>query len=148
MPSDEPVIEPGPAVIGVITLPEDAELPEGATWSVELQDSSKMDVAAEVLGTAEGEVEDTSATEISFDIEFDADAIDPRLVTTGYTLSAMIYDADGNLLYINDTSTPAFEEGQAVGQSTEPVEVEVVDVQGAAAEPMAEEPMAEESPAT
>ncbi len=134
--SDQPVVIEGPAVTGAITLPEDAVLTEGATWSVELQDASKMDVAAVTIGAASGEVADTEATEIPFAITYDSAAIDPRIA---YTLRAEVLDADGNALYASDTVTP----GIINGASVEQVVVQVQDVPVAAESPVA----AVESPA-
>ncbi len=140
--SGDPGLIEGPAVSGAITLPEDAVLPAGATWTVELQDASRQDVEAETIGAASGDVEDVAATEIPFAIGYDDALIDDLF---SYTLIARIYDADGNLLYINDTVTDGIVEG-------EPVEGVVVQVQEATAEQVAiegDETMAEpmESPA-
>ena len=142
MASGEPGVIDGPAVTGAITLPEEAELPEGATWIVELQDTSKMDVAAETIGAASGDVEDITATEIPFAIAYDAGVIDERF---SYTLSARVFDADGNLLYINDTVT----DGIVAGEPLEEVPVQVQDVELVAeASAAADVPVvAQESPA-
>jgi uncharacterized lipoprotein YbaY len=126
-------------VVGVISLPDDAFVPEGAMWSVELQDTSLADVPAVVLGIDGGPVEDVSATEISFAIAYDPATIDERAT---YTLSAKIFDPEGDLLLINDTSTPGFLEG-------EPVEELTVEVDSVAADATAEaSAVAEASPSS
>ena len=56
--SDDPGMVDEPAVTGAIVLPEGAELPEDATWSVELQDTSQQDVAAETISLDEGDASD------------------------------------------------------------------------------------------
>jgi uncharacterized lipoprotein YbaY len=137
--SDEPVGIIEPAVTGAITLPEDAVLPEGATWSIELLYVPDADAPAEVVGAASGAVADIMATEIPFAIAIDPDLIDDELE---YTLSATVTDAEENLLYVNDidTVTPGVIEG-------EPQEDVVVQVQDAPAEaePAEVEPAASEA---
>ena len=142
MASGEPGVIDGPAVTGAITLPEDAELPEGATWVVDLQDTSQMDVAAETIGSASGDVEDVTVTEIPFAIAYDPGVIDERF---DYTLSARIYDADGNLLYINDTTIAGIVAGEPLDEV--PVQVQDVDIVGIAADASDMPVVAQESPA-
>ncbi len=74
-----------------------------------------------MIGAAGGDVIDTTVTEIPFSIVYD-----PAIIDDGfdYTLSAKVYDADGNLIYINDTVTPGIIEGQA----QEDIVVQVQDV--------------------
>ncbi len=129
----------GPAVTGMIVLPDGTELPADATWTVELQDTSLADAPAVVMGTDTGVVEDMMATEIPFVVSYDPASIDERFI---YTLSARVEDIDDTLLYINDTMTPGLVEGEPL----QDVAVEVIDVQAATA--AAEEMMAEaeESP--
>jgi uncharacterized lipoprotein YbaY len=100
-PSTEPTDEP--AVDGTIVLPAGTTLDEGAEWTIEVQDTSLADAPAIVVGQDGGTIDDPSATEIEFAAPYDAAAIDER---NTYTLSARIVDADGNLLYANDTSIP------------------------------------------
>ncbi len=137
--SDEPVEIIEPAVTGAITLPEDAVLPEGATWSIELLYVPDDDAPAEVVSADSGDVADIMATEIPFAIVIDPDLIDEELE---YTLSAKVSDAEENLLYVNDidTVTPGVIEG-------EPQEDVVVQVQDAPAEaePTEVEPAASEA---
>jgi putative lipoprotein len=139
MATDDPGMVDEPAVTGAIVLPEGAELPEDATWSVELQDTSKQDVAAETISVDEGDASDLAEGLIPFEILYDAELIDDRVT---YTLSARVVDADDMLLYINDTATP----GVVDGEPLEDVEVEVIDAQALAAEAEAMLAEAEESP--
>ena len=74
------------------------------------------------LGRGGGSVEDLSATEIPFSVTYDRSLIDERFT---YTVSARITDADGNLLFINDTSIPVI----TGGAPTSDVEVPVIEIQ-------------------
>jgi len=122
--SEEPGVISGPAVTGAITLPEDAVLPEGASWTVYLQDTSVMDAPAVIIASASGDVEDITATEIPFAIPYDAGVIDER---STYTLTATIDDAEGNPLYISDT-TDTTTDGIIAGEPLDEVPVQVQDV--------------------
>ena len=103
---------------GAITLPEDAVLTEGDTWSIELQDASKLDVP-ETIGAASGKVADIEAAEIPFVISYDPVAIDAGVT---YTMRASVFDADGNLLYTSDTATEGIVDGVPLDQV--PVQVQ------------------------
>ena len=92
---------------GVVTLPEGAVVPEGALWTLQLQDTSLADAPALVLAEVGGVV-DPAAPEISFEIPYDAAAI---LDTNTYTLQARIQDAAGSLLFVNDTAIPVLTGG-------------------------------------
>ncbi|HSM34053.1 MAG TPA: YbaY family lipoprotein, partial [Anaerolineae bacterium] len=139
--TEVPVVIGEPAVTGAITLPEDAVLPDDATWAIELQYVSEdLEDAPEVIGMDAGDVADTMATEIPFAIVVDLADIDDSL---DYTLSAKVLDAEENVLYANDTVILGVIDG-------EPQESVVVQVQDAPAElndldPIADEP--EASPA-
>ena len=139
MASDDPVAIDEPGVTGVIVLPDGAELPADATWSVELQDTSEQDVAAETMGKDAGSAEDVAMGEIPFVVNYDPESIDERFQ---YTLSARIVDADDTLLYINDTVTPGIVDGEPL----EDVEIVTIDVQAQASEAEAMPAEAEESP--
>ena len=139
MASDDPGMVDEPSVTGAIVLPDAAELPEDAVWSVELQDASKQDVAAEIISLDEGDASDLVEGTIAFDIVYDDELIDERLT---YSLSARVVDADETLLYINDTFTP----GVVDGEPLEDVQIVVIDVQAQAAEAEATLAGAEESP--
>lgn len=111
--STPPAVVEGPAVSGTFELPEEAELPEGATWSVELQDTSLADAPAVVIGEDSGDIEDTSVTEVEFEIAYDPDQI---IDTNTYTLQVRVEDETGNLLFVNDTAVPVLTDG---GETTE-----------------------------
>jgi uncharacterized lipoprotein YbaY len=112
------------AVNGTVLLPDGTVLPEDAEWIVEIQDTSIADAAADVVGQAGDVVVDTAATEIPFEIPYEATAI---LDTRTYTLQARIVDSAGTLLYTNDTSIPVL----TGGAGTEDISVPVVAVQPA-----------------
>jgi putative lipoprotein len=139
MASDDPAVVDGPAVTGAVVLPDAAELPEDAVWSVELQDASKQDVAAEVISLDEGDASDLVEGMIAFEITYDEELIDERLT---YSLSARVIDADETLLYINDTFTPGVVDGEPLVD----VQIEVIDVQAQAAEAEVMPAEAEASP--
>jgi uncharacterized lipoprotein YbaY len=84
-------------------------------------------VPAETIAVDEGDVEDPDTSEISFAIEYDPEAVTDALV---YTLSTRVVDAEGTLLYVNDTVTP----GVVDGEPLQDVEVETIDFQAQAAE--------------
>ena len=113
-------------VSGTVLLPDGAVLPEGAEWVVELQDTSLADAPADVVGQAGDVVVDTAATEIPFEIAYEATAIDD---TRTYTLQARIIDSAGALVYANDTSIPVL----TGGAGTEDISVPVVVAQPAEA---------------
>ncbi len=115
------MIVPENAITGSIVLPEGTVMPEGAVWSVELQDTSLADVPAVTVGLDGGLIEDLTATQIPYIVEYEPTAIDDSLT---YTLNAQVFDADGNPLFINDTSTPGIVDGEPV----EDVQVEVIDI--------------------
>ena len=62
MASDEPMIVPETAITGASCCPEGTVMPEGAVWSVELQDTSLADVPAVTVGLDGGLIEDLTAT--------------------------------------------------------------------------------------
>ena len=92
-----------PTVSGSFTLPEGAVLPEGSTWIVQLQDTSLADAPATVIAEESGIIEDPTLTVFEFSIAYDPALI---LETNTLTLTAMIQDPSGLLLYTNDTSVP------------------------------------------
>jgi putative lipoprotein len=136
--SASPAVVEGPAVSGTFELPEDAELPDGATWSVELQDTSLADAPAVVIGEDSGDIEDTSVTEVEFAIAYDPDQI---VDTNTYSLQVRVEDETGDLLFVNDTAVTVLTDD---GETTE-VSIPVV---AAEALPEATAGPATESPAT
>jgi putative lipoprotein len=100
----------GSTVTGTVGVPADAppvsELPDGATLTVSLQDTSIADAAATDLATQTIELAGEEFP-IEFEIEYDADEIDDALT---YSLQARV-EAGGDLLMINDTFTPVITNG-------------------------------------
>jgi putative lipoprotein len=90
-------------VTGTIELPIGTTLPVDAVVTVEIQDVSIADVAAEVIAEATPEVTDPAAFEIPYQITYDAAAIEE---TKTYSVRATIEDSEGSLLYTSDTITP------------------------------------------
>lgn len=89
-------------VTGTILLPDGATVPNGATITVKVQDTSLADAAATDLG--EQVIEGTGQTSpIPFAVSYNPADIDERFT---YTMSVRIEDADGSLLFINDTAIP------------------------------------------
>jgi putative lipoprotein len=105
-------------------LPEGTVLPDGAEWKVRLEDTSLADAPAVLIAEAGG-VTDPTATEIPFEIAYDAATI---LDANTYTLQASLEDAAGTLLYVNDTAIPVL----TGGAPSEGVSVPVVAVEPAA----------------
>ena len=83
------------------------------TWSIELQNTSLADAPAVLVAEAGGVIEDTSVTELEFAIPYDPEAI---VDTDTYTLQARVEDANGDLLYVNDTAVMVLTDE---GESTE-----------------------------
>ncbi len=103
------------AVTGAVMVRERMVLPPDSVLIVRLQDVSRADVPARVLGeqiyTTEGK-----QIPLPFAIPYDPSEIDPRFT---YSISARIEDGDGILRYISDTSNPVITHGSP----TEDVEV-------------------------
>ncbi|MFN2138297.1 MAG: YbaY family lipoprotein [Candidatus Promineifilaceae bacterium] len=107
-------------ISGDVTYLERIALPENAVVTVQLQDISRADAAADVLGE---QVINTDGAQvpIPYELSYDPEAI---LANGRYNLAARIEDADGNLLFINDTVTPVLTEGNP----TDDVEIQTVKV--------------------
>lgn len=87
-----------PAVVkGTINTQDQAELPAGAIVNVQLQDTSRADAPAIVVG--EQVIQNPEQFPISFEIEYDPAQIDERHV---YSMRVRI-DAEGKLIFINTT---------------------------------------------
>jgi putative lipoprotein len=94
-------------------------LPPDAVVTVSLQDISKMDVKAELLGEQRIETKGRQVP-IPFAIEYDSSVIDERMM---YSVSARI-EQDGQLLWINDTVHPVLTRGAP----TDGIDLKVVPV--------------------
>ncbi len=107
------------AVSGEVTNVDNAPLPKGATLAVQIQDTSRQDVAATVIG--EQIIDDPGQFPIPYAVTYDPNDI----ASPTYTMSARITAADGSLLFINDTAIPVISNG-----ATEDVQIPVVQVGG------------------
>jgi putative lipoprotein len=108
-------------VSGMITNVDSAAIPEGATVTVQIQDTSLADVAATVMG--EQIISNPGQFPIAYEVAYDPSQI---IDNHTYTMSARITASDGSLLFINDTSIP----GITRDSPTEDVEITVVQVVG------------------
>ena len=92
----------GASITGEVTYLQRIALPDDAVVTVQLQDTSRQDVAAEVLGEQVIETEGKQVP-IAYEVEYnEGDIVDNHT----YMMSARIEDGDGNLLFINDTAIP------------------------------------------
>jgi len=88
-----------PAIVkGTINTQDQAELPAGAIVNVQLQDTSRADAPAIVLG--EQVIQDPEQFPIPFEIEYDPAQIDERNV---YSMRVRI-EVEGKLIFINTTA--------------------------------------------
>lgn len=92
-------------ISGTLTYRERMALPPGAVAIVQLQDVSRADAPAAILGeqhqTLGGQVP------VPFRVDYDAAKIEPR---NSYNISARI-EHDGRLLFVSDTRTPVITRG-------------------------------------
>ena len=102
-------------VTGTVSYRERIALPPDAVLTVRLQDVSRQDVAARILGeqiyTTEGK-----QVPLPFEIPYNADNIDERFM---YSVAARIEDGDGILRFISDTTNPVITRGNP----TEDIEI-------------------------
>ncbi len=108
-------------VTGAITYKQRIALPEDAVVSVQIQDTSRADAAAEVVG--EQTIESPGQVPIPYEVCYDPSQIEDNHT---YTMRARITDSEGNLMWINDTAIPVITNGNP----TENVEIPVVQVGG------------------
>jgi len=109
-----------PQVTGEIVLPDGATVPDSATISVQIQDTSQADAAAVTIGEQVIQGDGQQGT-IPFAVSYDPSEIDDRFE---YSMRVRIEDEDGSLLFINDTFTPVITRGAP----TTDVVVEVIAV--------------------
>jgi putative lipoprotein len=107
------------SVSGEITFEGGAGIPDDATISVQIQDTSLADAPAEVIG--EQVIDDAGDFPVAYEVSYDPDQI---IDNHTYTMSARITGSDGSLLYINDTAIPVITNGNP----TENVEIPVIQV--------------------
>jgi putative lipoprotein len=115
-----PEEETGSPVTGTVAYRERIALPDDVVVTVQLQDVSKRDAPAGVLGEqvihAEGK-----QVPIHYSVPYDPGVIDERF---SYTVSARIEDGAGKLLFISDTAVPVI----TGDNPTKGVEIVVVSV--------------------
>jgi putative lipoprotein len=99
-------IAPQPQVTGTAAYKEQIALPPNAILEVTLEDVSKADAAAEILGRTR--VEQPANPPVRFSIPYDPSRIDPL---HRYAVRARIL-ADGKLLFITDRSYAVLRAGQ------------------------------------
>ena len=105
-------------VTGTIILPDGAEVPADATIDVIVEDQSLADAAAVSMGSQEISGADVEGPGIPFAVGYD-----PATIVEGdsYGMRVRIEDADGSLLYINDTNIPVITRGSPVKDVEVPV---------------------------
>ena len=89
----------GASLTGTVTYRERIALTPGATLTVQLLDTSYADAPSEII--AKQIITDPGQVPIKFDIRYRRGDIDPG---NTYSVSARIDEADGRLVFINDTS--------------------------------------------
>ena len=87
------------SVTGTVTYRERIALSPGAVVTVQLRDTSLMDVASELI--AEQVISNPGQVPIAFEVRFNEDDINPR---NTYSIQARITESDGRLAFINDTA--------------------------------------------
>ena len=95
----------GDTVSGEVRFHRDVDLPDGATVIVTLWDTSIADGPALILGREV--ILDVARLPVRFRIEYEAEGFDRG---NEYTLGARV-EAEGELLYINDTVHPVLTRG-------------------------------------
>lgn len=95
----------GDSISGEVRFHRDVELPEGATVTVTLWDTSIADGPALILGREV--ILDAVRLPVRFRIEYEPEGFDQR---NEYTLGARV-ESNGELLYINDTVHPVLTGG-------------------------------------
>ncbi len=106
-------------VTGTVIYRQRIALPPDAVLSVQIQDVSIADAPATVIG--EQILKEPGQVPISYTVDYRYRDIED---SHRYAMQARIEDAEGNLLFINDTAFPVLTQGNP----TEDVEIEVVPV--------------------
>jgi len=107
-------------ISGTVTYRQRISLPDDAIVTVQLQDVSRADIAATVLGEQIIKT-DGQQVPIPYQVTYDELEIDDRF---SYSMSAKIVDGTGKLLFISDTHTPVITRDNP----TKDVEIVVVPV--------------------
>jgi len=106
-------------VTGTVTYRQRIALPPDAVMTVQIQDVSLADTPSQVIG--EQVIEEPGQVPIPYAVEYRYRDIEDSHM---YSMQARIEDAEGNLLFVNDTSVPVLTQGF----SAEEVEIVVVPV--------------------
>ncbi len=93
---------------GTVTYRERIALTPGATLTVQIRDTSLMDIASELI--AEQVIVNPGQVPIRFEVPYASAAIDPG---NTYSVSARIDEADGRLAFINDTAYDVITRGNS-----------------------------------
>jgi heat shock protein HslJ len=105
--ADEAAAPAGQAcVTGLVTFAEPTTLPEDVMVQVRINDISRMDAPAVVMG--EQIVSSSGSTPIPYCVCYNPDDIQPHHT---YSMQAGIEDSTGALLYISNTITPVITRG-------------------------------------
>lgn len=108
------------SVTGTVTYRQRIALPDDAVVKVQIQDVSKADAPAQVMGEQIIQT-DGKQVPIPYEVTYDESEIDERF---SYSMSARIENGSGKLLFISDTNTPVITRDSP----TKDVEVVVVPV--------------------
>jgi uncharacterized lipoprotein YbaY/heat shock protein HslJ len=92
-------------VSGTLDYPDDILLNPGAVATVTLEDVSRADAPARIIGQTE--IVDPGAPPVDFELAYPLAAIDPRLT---YNVRAQIHDGD-RLVFTSDTHAPVLTRG-------------------------------------
>ena len=95
----------GAAVRGSLVCADTAEVPPGATVTVQLLDVSRADAPS--VTVAEQVIEQPRGAVLDYELAYDPEAIDPR---ASYTVSARVTRGD-ELLFVTDTHNPVLSRG-------------------------------------
>ena len=95
----------GATVRGSLVCAGAAEVPPGATVTVQLLDVSRADAPS--VTVAEQVIDDPRGAALSYELPYDPAAIDPR---ASYTVSARVTRGD-ELLFVTDTHNPVLSRG-------------------------------------
>ena len=95
------------SVTGTVTYRERIALSPGAVVTVQLRDTSLMDVASELI--AEQVITNPGQVPIAFEVRYNEDDINPR---NTYSIQARITESDGRLAFINDTAYDVITRGK------------------------------------
>lgn len=110
------------SVTGTVTYLARMSMAPGTVITVQIQDTSRADAAATVIGEQVIEITDQQVP-VPYEVGYNsADIVEAN----SYTMSARITDANGNLMFINDTSIPVITRGNP----TTDVEIMTVPVGG------------------